>query len=55
MNEQSDMLDGVRMDKAALDRTVDEVVASVNAMSAEEIEELSEELGRTWTEAGTGS
>ena len=55
MNEQPDTLGRARMDKAALDKTVAEVIASVDAMSAAEIQELCQDLQHTWAEAGTDS
>ena len=55
MDEQFGMLDGMRMDNAALDAAVNEIVANVNAMPVEEINELFEELDRVWTDAGAGS
>ena len=55
MDEQFGILDELQMDNAALDAAVTDILASVNAMPTEEINELYEELERTWADAGAGS
>ena len=51
MHDQPDTVGGARTDEAALD----EIMASVDAMSLAEFQELCQDLEHTWTEVGTDS